>query len=154
MSDMKVYRIALSQYCDSSGEGAKIYGGRWNLPGSLAIYAGSIISSSLLERLMIDPELLSSERYIPYAVMEITIPDELVFTPEQQDLPINWNHIPPIKASQAYGTELLKSGTTCFAVPSVVDPSSLNYVINPLSDKIHLLEFKTYPLELDQRIVK
>lgn len=146
---MKVYRIALSQYCDTSGEGAKIYGGRWNLPGSPAIYAGSSISSSLLERLTIDPELLSSERYIRYAVMEITIPNELVFSPEITNLPIDWNHIPPVRASQAYGTELLKFGIACFAVPSVVDPSSLNYVINPLSDKIHLLEFITYPLELD-----
>lgn len=154
MSDMKVYRIALSQYCDTSGEGAKIYGGRWNLTGSPAIYAGSSISSSLLERLTIDPELLSSERYIRYAVMEITIPNELIFSPELLNLPSDWNHIPPVRASQAYGTDLLKSGIACFAVPSVVDPSSLNYVINPLSDKIHLLEFKTYPLELDQRIVK
>ncbi|TXE11213.1 RES family NAD+ phosphorylase [Algoriphagus aquimarinus] len=151
---MKVYRIALSQYCDTSGEGAKIYGGRWNLPGSPAIYAGSSISSSLLERLTIDPELLSSERYIRYAVMEIKIPDELVFSPVLLNLPIDWNHIPPIRASQTYGTDFLKSGIACFAVPSVVDPSSLNYVINPLSDKIHLMEFKTYPLELDQRIVK
>lgn len=151
---MKVFRIALSQYCDTSGEGAKIYGGRWNLTGSPAIYAGSSISSSLLERLTIDPELLSSERYVQYAVMEIKIPDELVFSPEITDLPIGWNHIPPVRASQAYGTELLKSGIACFAVPSVVDLSSLNYVINPLSEKFHLLSFKTYPLKLDQRIIK
>jgi RES domain-containing protein len=151
---MKVYRIALTQYNDTSGEGAKIYGGRWNLPRSPAIYAGSSISSSLLERLTIDPELLSSERYIRYAVMEINIPVELLVTPDLLNLPIDWNHIPSVKALQAYGTDLLKFRIACFAVPSVVDPSSLNYVINPLSDKIHLLEFKTYPLELDQRIFK
>lgn len=151
---MKVYRLALHEYCDTSGEGAKIYGGRWNLPATPTIYAGSSISTSLLERLTIDPELFSSERYVLYSIMEITVPDEMVLTPKTVDLPPNWNHIPPIRASQEYGTDLLKSGIACFAVPSVVDPSSLNYVINPLSDKIHLLEFKTYPLELDQRIVK
>lgn len=151
---MIVYRIALTEYNDTSGTVAKLFGGRWNLPGHPAIYAGSGISSSLLERLTIDPELFSSDRFINYSVMEIQIPDELIFSPEIGDLPPNWNQLPPSRISQEFGTKLLTSDTVCFAVPSVVDPTSLNYVINPLSNKIHLLEFKTYPLKLDQRIVR
>lgn len=151
---MKVYRIALTQYCDSSGEGAKLYGGRWNLPGNPAIYAGSNISVSLLERLTIDPELFSSGRHVLYSVMEISIPDNLIFIPRMTDLPSDWNQIPAIRAAQEYGTNLLKSGILCLAVPSVVDPSSLNYVINPLSQNFSMLESKVYPLELDKRIVR
>lgn len=151
---MMVYRLALTQYCDASGEGAKIYGGRWNLPGTPAVYAGSSVSASLLERLTIDPELLSSERYIRYSIMEISIPDHLIFTPKTVDLPLDWNHIPAVRASMEFGTALLKSGVLCFAVPSVVDPSSLNYVINPLSENLNLLEFKVYPLELDKRLLR
>lgn len=151
---MKAYRIALTQYCDSSGEGAKLYGGRWNLPGNPAIYAGSSISVSLLERLTIDPELFSSERHILYSVMEINIPDHLIFIPRMTDLPSNWNEIPAIRAAQEYGTNLLKSGILCFGVPSVVDPSSLNYVINPLSENFTLMESKVYLLDLDKRIVR
>jgi RES domain-containing protein len=150
---MKAYRLATHEYCDTSGEGARLYGGRWNLPGSPALYAGSSISTALLERLTIDPELFSSERYVLYSVMEITVPDELIFSPKEEDLPIDWNHIPPIRASQTYGTDLLKSGILCFAIPSVVDTSSLNYVFNPLSDKFQLLKFKVCALELDNRIV-
>jgi len=151
---MKAYRLATYEYCDTSGEGARLYGGRWNLPGSPALYAGSSISTALLERLTIDPELLSSERYGLYSVMEITVPDELIFLPKANDLPKDWNHIPPVRASQTYGTDLLKSGILCFVIPSSVDPSSLNYLINPLSDSFNLLEFEVYPLELDKRIVK
>jgi RES domain-containing protein len=151
---MKVYRIALTQYCDSSGEGAKLFGGRWNLPGNPAIYAGASISASLLERLTIDPELLSSERFVVYSVMEMNIPTDLIFTPNMADLPLGWNQIPAIRASMEYGTNLLKSGILCFAVPSVVDPSSLNYVINPLSENFSLIESKIYPLELDKRIMR
>lgn len=151
---MKVYRLALTQYCDASGEGAKIYGGRWNLSGTPAVYAGSSVSASLLERLTIDPELLSSERYIRYSVMEISIPDQLIFIPKTDELPLEWNQIPAVKASMEYGSTLLKSGLLCFAVPSVVDPSSLNYVINPLSENFSLLEFKVYPLELDKRLLR
>ncbi len=151
---MIVYRIALTHYNDTSGEGAKRYGGRWNFPGYPAIYAGSSISSCLLERLTIDPELFSSDRFIHYSVMEISIPDELLFSTKIGDLPINWNQLPPSRASQEFGTKLLSSETLCFSVPSVVDPSSLNFVINPLSEKFHLLNFKTYLLKLDKRIVK
>jgi RES domain-containing protein len=151
---MKVFRLALTQYCDASGEGAKIYGGRWNLPGTPAVYAGSSVSASLLERLTIDPELLSADRYIRYAVMEINIPDQLIFIPKTNELPLGWNQIPAVRASMEYGTDLLKSGLLCFAVPSVVDQSSLNYVINPLSGNFNSLEFKSYPLELDRRILR
>lgn len=151
---MKVYRLALTEYCDASGEGAKIYGGRWNLPGTPAIYAGSSVSASLLERLTIDPELLSAERYILYSVMEISIPAQLIFTPEFHDLPLDWSNIPAVRASMEYGNTLLKSGILCFGVPSVVDPSSLNYVINPLSESFNLLQFKVHPLELDKRLLK
>ncbi|MFC5192576.1 RES family NAD+ phosphorylase [Algoriphagus aquatilis] len=151
---MKVYRLALTQYCDLSGEGAKIYGGRWNLPGFPAIYAGSSISASLLERLTIDSELLSSERYIRYSVMEFSIPEPLIFIPEKEDLPLDWNQIPAVRSSMEFGANLLKSGITCFAVPSVVDPSSLNFVINPLSEKFHTLEYRIYRLELDKRILR
>ncbi|MEB2780102.1 RES family NAD+ phosphorylase [Algoriphagus sp. C2-6-M1] len=151
---MKVYRLALTQYCDISGEGAKRYGGRWNLPVHPAIYAGASISASLLERLTIDPELFSSERYIFYSVMEISIPSDLIFTPELSDLPFDWNQIPAVRASQEYGTNLLRPDILCFAVPSVVDPTSLNFVVNPLSEKFSLIEPIVFPLELDKRILR
>ena len=151
---MKAYRIALTTYCDTSGEGAKLYGGRWNLPGSPAIYAGSSLSACLLERLTIDPELLSAERYLLYSVMEFEMPEHLIFYPNKKELPIDWDQIPSIKASMEYGSNLLKSGITCFAVPSVVDSSSLNFVINPRAGQFHLIEHMTYPLQLDKRIIR
>lgn len=151
---MKVYRIALTQYCDTSGEGAKRYGGRWNLPGVPALYGGSSVSSSLLERLTIDPELFASERYVLYSIMEFDIPDELVFVPKLGELPKDWDAIPPKSASQEYGTNLLQKGLLCFGVPSVVDQTSLNCVLNPLAEKFHLVTYKVYSLRLDERIVR
>ncbi|GAB2499241.1 RES family NAD+ phosphorylase [Algoriphagus taiwanensis] len=149
---MKAYRIALTPFCDASGEGAKLYGGRWNSPGIPAIYAGASISACLLGRLTIDSEILSSERYLLYSVMEFEIPNSLIFYPSEDELPRDWDKIPASKASMEYGTNLLNSGITCFGVPSVVDPSSFNFVINPKSKNFHLIESKTYPLTLDKRI--
>lgn len=151
---MRIYRIAVTKYCDASGEGAKLYGGRWNLPGHPALYGSASVSSALLERLTVDSELLSSERYVIYSLMEFEISDDLVVVPKLGELPIGWDKIPPIQASQEYGTNLLKSGIVCFGVPSVVDQTSLNFVINPLSINFSSVSFDVYPLKLDQRIVK
>ncbi|HSI74489.1 MAG TPA: RES family NAD+ phosphorylase [Lunatimonas sp.] len=151
---MRIYRIAVTKYCDASGEGAKLYGGRWNFPGNPALYGSASVSSALLERLTVDSELLSSERYVIYSVMEFKISDDLAVIPTLGELPIGWNEIPPIQASQEYGTNLLKSGILCFGIPSVVDQTSLNFVINPLSNSFISVSFDVYPLKLDQRIVK
>jgi RES domain-containing protein len=151
---MKIFRIALTKFCDDSGEGAKQYGGRWNLPGYPALYGSNTVAAALLERLTIDSELFSSERYMQYSVMEFLCDDSLVYTPAQNELPNGWDSIPFTKASQEFGTAQLKQGTVCFVVPSVVDITSLNAVINPTSKNFPKIFWKVYPLTLDQRIVR
>lgn len=151
---MTIYRIAKTEFCDISGEGAKLYGGRWNLPGIAVLYGSSSVSSALLERLTIDSELFSSDRYILYSVMEFECPDKLVYKPSVEELPGGWDAIPLQKSSQQYGTRLINSGVVCFAVPSVVDKTSLNFVINPLAKKFKEISIKIYPLEIDNRIKK
>lgn len=151
---MKIYRIALTKFCDDSGEGAKRYGGRWNLPGYPALYGCNSVSAALLERLTIDSELFSSERYRHYSVMEFGCDDSLIYTPTVRELPDRWDSIPFTKASQQFGTDQLRQGTACFDVPSVVDVTSLNAVINPLSPAFSKIRWRVYPLTLDQRIVR
>ena len=151
---MIVYRIARTEYCDTSGEGAKLYGGRWNLPGYPVLYGCSTIASALLERLTVDPELFASERYVLYRIMEFNCPDKLIVKPVLNELPANWDSIPFNKATQEFGAKLIQSGVVCFAIPSVVDKTSLNFVINPLSGDFKKLTWKTYPLKLDKRIIR
>jgi RES domain-containing protein len=150
---MKIYRIARTEFCDSSGEGAKRYGGRWNLPGYAVLYGSGTIASALLERLTVDPELFAAERYLFYSVMEFDCPDRLLVKPSIDELPEDWDAIPFQKSSQLFGTQLIQSGVVCFAVPSVVDKTSLNYVINPMAKKFGSLTRKVYPLKLDLRII-
>jgi len=151
---MKIYRIALTKYCDASGEGAKRYGGRWNLQGNSALYGSASVSSSLLERLTIDPELFASERYVLYSIMELDVPDKKVFMPEINELPEGWDTLPPKRVSQEYGTQLFQDGGLCFGVPSIVDKTSLNFVINPLSENFSIVTYKVYSLNLDKRLTR
>ncbi|MDL5049230.1 RES family NAD+ phosphorylase [Oscillatoria amoena NRMC-F 0135] len=151
---MRAYRIARTEFCDVSGEGAKRYGGRWNLPGQPALYACSSVSAGLLERLTIDPELFSAERYQVYSIMEFQIPDKLIYQPGLSELPDRWDSVPAGLASQQFGASIFQKGMMCFGVPSVVDRSSVNYVINPLAPEFSQLKWQVYPLRLDQRIVR
>ena len=151
---MIIYRIARKEFCDISGEGAKRYGGRWNLQGHPVLYGSGTIASALLERLTIDPELFASERYVLYNIMEFVCPDKLIKMSVLGELPEGWDAIPPEKSSQNFGTQLLQSGIVCFAVPSVVDKTSLNYVINPLARQFNKVTWKVYPLKLDKRIAR
>ena len=49
---MRVWRLSLGRYGATDGEGARLYGGRWNSPGIPAVYAATHISLALLEQLV------------------------------------------------------------------------------------------------------
>lgn len=151
---MKIFRIARTEFCDISGEGAKLYGGRWNLAGYPVLYGSASISSALLERLTIDPELFASERYILYSIMEFDCPDKLIRNFDVNELPEDWDTIPFKKSTQKFGTTLIQSGQVCFAVPSAVDKTSFNYILNPASKNFSKINWEIYPLELDKRIIR
>lgn len=151
---MTIFRIARTVFCDTSGEGAKKYGGRWNHPGYPALYGTSSISSGLLERLTVDPELFSAERYVLYSVMEMRCPARWILRPRLRDLPGGWDDIPFSNLSQDFGTRLLRKGVLGFRVPSVVDRTSENFVVNPLSRDFGKISINIYPLKMDVRLVR
>jgi len=151
---MRIFRIARTEFCDISGEGAKMYGGRWNFAGYPVLYGSSSISSALLERLTVDPELFASERYILYSIMEFDCPGKLIRTFTGNELPEGWDTIPFNKSAQKFGADLIQSGLVCFAVPSVVDKTSFNYILNPASKNFNKITWETYPLQLDKRITR
>jgi RES domain-containing protein len=151
---MIIYRIARQEFCDASGEGAKRFGGRWNLPGIPVLYGSVSIAVALLERLTIDPELFSSDRYILYGVMEFDCPDASIYQPAIAKLPKAWDAIPPQMESQRFGTQLLQEGKLYFTIPSVVDKTSLNAVLNPASLEFNKVTLKSYQLTLDKRIIR
>lgn len=70
------------------------------------------------------------------------------------ELPDGWDAIPPLRISQDYGTQLLQSGVLCFGIPSIVDKTSLNFVLNPTSVDFSKVAHKVYPLDLNSRIIR
>jgi RES domain-containing protein len=130
---MMVFRIIKPAFAASAltGEGARRYGGRWNTPGIACVYAAGSRALAALELLVhASPELLRVE----FQLVEIELPDALI----ESGLvaPPRWDEFPAGANSQDFGNRWLKrsmaAAKAALAVPSVIMPEEMNYLLNPL----------------------
>lgn len=141
MATTRVWRISHTDYSETafSGEGAKLFGGRFNSPGVPAIYTSGALSLSLLELLV----QVEDREYLNDCIQFYAdVPNDLIYKPKTEELPDDWNKIPYGKSSQKFGDEWIhESQYAVLKIPSVVVPVENNYVINPnhtAFDKIEL----------------
>jgi RES domain-containing protein len=83
----RVYRLHSGRYPANSGKGAAIHGGRWNLPGTEAIYTSGSASLAVLE-------VLAHYSILPkdFVLTSISIPDRIsVSGPPVGSFPQDWN---------------------------------------------------------------
>lgn len=126
---MIIYRFATGSYKDDiSGTGAKIYGGRWNSPGTAVLYTAENISLALLEILV-----RTGRKNIPlsYSLLKLLLPDTLkIITIPESKLKRSWEDDPAY--TQWMGDELLKAAEALLLkVPSAIVPEENNYLVNP-----------------------
>lgn len=130
---MELYRIAQEKYAeDLSGNGARLFGGRWNSEGQFALYTSFTRSLALLETLAHTPaKLLQAKTYL---LITLFIPDTtLIQSIEAKKLPHGWNDVEISPFTQKTGDQfLIAKKNMALAVPSVLIPEELNYVLNPL----------------------
>ena len=127
---LKVFRIAKSRYADDlKGTGAFYTGGRWNNVGNFVLYTSSSISLCMLEVLVhVSPHTWPEDM----CLVTIDIPAESIEQVKLEDLEEGWAKLPNSSLAQAIGDEwLLKSESLVLAVPSVINPKEVNYLINP-----------------------
>jgi RES domain-containing protein len=130
---MQVYRIAAEQFAgDLSGEGARLYGGRWNPQGMPVLYTAESLPLALLETLVNVPaDFLTTALFCR---VTLSIPDETSFTTIfPHELPAEWQAYPPPKALAEMGRQwLTQKETVGFKVPStVVGGHGWNLLFNP-----------------------
>jgi len=134
-----------------SGEGARLFGGRFNSEGLAAVYTSGSLSLSLLELLV----QIEDRDYLTECVqIYADIPDHLIYEPDVKDFPKDWNTIPYGQAPQKFGDTWIKKGTfAAMKVPSVVVPVEFNFVINPDHRSFSDVKIsKTKPVTLDPRL--
>jgi RES domain-containing protein len=111
-----------------TGEGARLFGGRWNSPGNRLVYTGGSRSLAILEVLA---HLTRSSPLNNYVLYCVESDDSLVQT--LSDLPPGWNSEPPTAASQSVGDAWVRSAThPVLSVPSAIVPEERNYLVNPV----------------------
>ncbi|MBU1374991.1 MAG: RES family NAD+ phosphorylase [Alphaproteobacteria bacterium] len=121
---MIVHRLTLPAHRALDGEGARLYGGRWNSPGRAMIYASASPSLPVLEvmvHLDLDPAYLPDD----YHLLGIEVPD---------DAPMERLDEAPgdTDACAMLGDDFLRRGAALsLSVPSVVVPQDRNLLINP-----------------------
>ena len=111
------------------GEGARLYGGRWNSVGVPMVYASEHVSLAALEvRVHIDRTRMRKL----YKSFAFQFDEQLMEVFRVGALPKDWIQEPPPPSLQLLGDHWVRSGASVIlAVPSVVIPKELNYLINP-----------------------
>lgn len=147
---MIAYRLATAQYADDlSGEGASIYGGRWNPIGIKALYASQNISLCILE-------ILARTRVkntpADYQLITLEFPENLLTNIKISELKMGWKK--HVEYTQWIGEEFLKDNKSLvMRVPSAIVEREHNFILNPLHKDFSKVKIKeTEALDLDKRL--
>jgi RES domain-containing protein len=148
---LTVWRLVTARYADTafSGDGARLYGGRWNRPGVPMVYTSGTQSLAMLEMLVQDDPLRAR-----YMVIAASIPAGIAIERlVQEDLPAGWREIAVRGQLQDLGTAWARSlSSAVLAVPSVVIPAESNYLLNPLHPAFSQIEIgETHSFFTDMR---
>jgi RES domain-containing protein len=112
-----------------SGEGARLFGGRWNRPGTAMVYTAESQSLAALELLVrLDSAALLDE----YVVCEAAIGERLIERLDAKRLPKHWDADPAPESVKEIGDRWVAEGSCAvLQVPSAVIPAESLYLLNP-----------------------
>jgi RES domain-containing protein len=152
---IKAWRIVKANYKNKAftGDGARMYGGRWNSRGVPVIYTAGSLALASIEMVvnLPSPKLLEAFVRIP-----VWFNSKLVDELSPDDLPANWNSRPVSPHSRALGDKWIKEQRSAvLKVPSVVVPEEFNYLLNPKHPDFKKVEAgKPVVYHLDPRLAK
>lgn len=143
-----VYRLVRAERADVvlSGEGARLYGGRWNPPGLPVVYASGSRALAVLEVLVHLAAEARSMRFLLYSVA----------LPQRARLHRHGAARPPstLDSSQEIGRAWLDTGAAlALVVPSVIVPQEPNYVLNVSHPQFARIKLAApEPFSFDERL--
>ena len=126
-----VWRLLAARFAGNAftGEGARLYGGRWNRKGVPMVYTAGSQSLAALEMLVQDEPLRAR-----YVMIPVILPRNLKIERMSEDqLPADWRDLAARDHTQGIGSAWAKrKSSAVLAVPSAVIPAEPNYLLNPL----------------------
>ncbi len=136
------------------GEGARLYGGRWNSKGTTLVYTASSLSLAILELLVhLESYQILAGRYCYFAV---SFPEDCCEMLDPTGMLPNWSGDPPISQTKQQGDTWAKEQRSAvLGVPSAITPGEHNYLINPRHlDFSQLVIGSAQDFVFDPRLVK
>ena len=153
---MIIWRLCRQQHSGQplDGEGARLYGGRWNYPGTAVVYTAGTLALAALEVLVqVDHDVAPTDLVsIPLEVPARTRIEEISIVA----LPANWRNTPAPEELQKIGTDWVRRATSVLLrVPSALIPEEHNYLVNPTHPDITRLKTgRAKPFTFDSRLFK
>ena len=139
---MQFWKICRRRYAAdaATGEGARLYGGRWNSRGVPMIYASTSLALSAIETFVnLEPNLQPKD----LVSIEGEIPDRMEIA--QQDLkslPQDW-HETRDESLHHFGDEWIRaSKTVALLVPSAAILGEWNVLLNPSHSDFRKIRFR------------
>lgn len=131
------------------GEGAWLYGGRWNSAGTSVVYTSGSQALAALESLVhLNPPVI-----FKYLAIPIEFDDALV--EKVAALPADWTEEPPPPATKSIGDLWVKEARSAvLELPSVIILGEPNYLLNPAHpDFQKIIIGKPQPFSFDPRLL-
>ena len=126
---MQVYRLARRPYATHlDGQGAALFGGRWNSVGQPVVYTARHRSLAVLEYRVNNPLPVQD-----LLMVTVEVPDDSLQRITQDDLPVDWARYAFESPCAQLGDQwLTQRQSLLLEVPSAVVILEHNVLINPL----------------------
>ncbi len=135
------------------GEGARLFGGRWNSPGLAVVYVASTRALAVLEMAV---RLDRSTLLTSFVLIPCEFHEKLVIAVDRAVLPMNWRRDPAPPELAAIGDLWIKKvRSAVLAVPSAIIEAEINFLLNPAHpdfSKISIGDPEAF--EFDPRLMK
>jgi RES domain-containing protein len=125
----QAFRIVRESYAATAftGEGAALYGGRWNSPGARVVYTSASASLAALEILV----HLNPAQHFRYLILSIEFVATVVEKTPLASLPTGWRDEPPPPSTKRLGDSWVKQARSAvLELPSVIIPGESNLLLN------------------------
>ncbi len=149
---LRLWRIVTGSHPIWSGEGARLFGARWNPPGMPAIYTGTSFALCLVEI------LVHANRKTPPSAarfVEATVPDAVAREVFDGAAHPGWDDLHDVRVAQRFGRAWLdERRSAVLLVPSVVTAGrDASVVVNPNHPEATKIAIgPETPVALDRRL--
>jgi len=136
-----------------SGEGAFLFGGRWNTKGHRVVYLGGNLATASMELLV---HLDAVSVLNSYSKMEVSFNEAHILQIDPEDLPDDWTVSSMEPVTQLIGDDWIeKQESLILQVPCVVIEGEINYLLNPEHPDFKDIETSDItPFKYDSRVKK